>query len=99
MAKMKIKVKEKDGIVKATVKMTHLMMTYAQAEQKGIEANFITRVVAKSGDQIVYELSSSQFVSKDPIFKFKFHGKKGEMLEIAWTDMSGNKVVESKKIK
>lgn len=99
MSNMQIKVKEKNGIVKAKVKLGHLMMTYAQAKKKGIEANFITHVVAKLGDKVVYELSSSQFISKDPILKFKFHGKKGEMLEIAWTDMSGKKVVESKKIK
>ena len=96
---MKIKAREKDGIVKVTVKMSHAMMTYAQAEKKGIEANFITHVSAKVGEKIVYELSSSQFISENPILKFKFHGKKGEMLEIAWTDMSGKKALVSKKIK
>jgi len=99
MAMMKIKAKEKDGIVKVKAKLTHIMMTYAAAKKKGIEANFITRVVAKVGDKVVYELSSSQFISKNPILKFKFHGKKGEVLELAWTDMSGKTVKESKKIK
>lgn len=96
---MKIKAREKNGIVKVTVKMSHEMMTYAQAKKKGIEANFITHVSANVGEKLVYELSSSQFISENPILKFKFHGKKGEMLEISWTDMSGKKVVESKKIK
>ena len=99
MSTMKIKVKEKDGIVKVKIKLTHIMMTYAAAKKKAIEANFITQVIASVGDKIVYELSSSQFISKDPILKFKFHGGKGEMLEIAWTDMSGKRVAESKKIR
>ena len=96
---MKIKAKEKDGIVKVKAKISHEMMTYAMAKKKGIDANFITHVMATVGDRVVYELSSSQFVSKDPILKFKFYGKKGEVVEIAWTDMSGKKVVVSKKIK
>lgn len=99
MSNMKIKAKEKDGTVKAKAKIRHAMMTYAQADKKGIETNFITHVVAKVEDKMVYELSSSQFISKDPILKFKFHGKKGQILEITWTDMFGNVVKESKKIK
>lgn len=99
MGKMKIKAKEKDGVVKAQVQIKHEMMTYNAAKKKGIAANFITSVVAKVGDKIVYELSSSQFLSKNPIVKFKFHGKKGEILQIIWTDMSGKVVKESKKIK
>ncbi len=96
---MKIKAKETDGIVKVKAKISHEMMTYAQAKKKGIEVNFITHVVAKVDDKLVYELSSSQFVSKDPILKFKFKGTKGDEVEIVWTDMSGRKMVESKKIK
>jgi len=99
MKNMKIKAKEKEGIVKAKVQIQHKMMTYKQAEKKGLEANFITHIVAKVGKRVVYELSSSQFLSKNPVLKFKFHGKKGEMLEIAWRDTSGVHVVESKKIK
>ncbi len=99
MANMKIKAKEKEGIVKAKVKLTHEMMTYAAAKKRGVEANFIAHIVAKADDRVVYELSSSQFISKDPILKFKFRGKKGQKLEIAWRDMSGKKVVESKEIR
>jgi len=96
---MKIKAKEKDGIVKTKIQIKHKMMTYIQAKNKGLEANFITHIVAKVGEKVVYELSSSQFLSKNPVLKFKFHGTKGELLEITWTDLSGKKVTESKKIK
>lgn len=96
---MKIKAKEKEGVVKAKVQIQHKMMTYIQAKKKGVEANFITHIIAKVGEKVVYELSSSQFLSKNPVLKFKFHGTKGELLEITWTDLSGKKVTESKKIK
>jgi len=99
MANMKIKAKEKDGIVKTKIQIKHKMMTYKQAEKKGMEVNFITYIIAKVGEKVVYELSSSQFLSKNPVLKFKFHASKGELLEITWTDLSGKQVTESKKIK
>ena len=99
MNNIKIKAKEKDGVLKVKVKLKHKMITYASAKKKGIEVNFITKVIAKVGDKIVYELSSSQFISSDPILKFKFHGKKDDTLSLTWTDMSGKTITESKKIR
>ena len=101
MAKnMKIKAKLKGDIVSAQVLAKHNMLTYDQAKAKGVEANFITHITAKVGDKIVYDVSTSQFWSKNPQFKFKFKGaKKGDMLEITWTDLLGKSVTESKKIK
>ncbi len=101
MAKnMKIKAKLKGDIVSAKVLATHDMLTYDQAKAKGVEANFITHITAKVGDKVVYDVSTSQFWSKNPQFKFKFKGgKKGDELSITWTDLSGKSVTESKKIK
>ena len=100
MGNMKIKAKEKDGVVSAKVMAKHPMMTYDQAKKKGKEANFITYITAKVGDKVVYEASTSQFLSKNPLFKFKFKGaKKGDTLTISYTDLSGATVTESKKIK
>lgn len=73
----------------------HEMLTYNAAKKKGIEANFITSVVAKVGEKIVYEMSSSQFLSKNPILKFYVHANKGEMLSVAWTDKSGHSIIAS----
>jgi len=100
MGNMKIKAKEKNGIVSAKVLATHDMLTYDQAKAKGVDANFITHITAKVGDKVVYDVSTSQFWSKNPQFKFKFKGaKKGDKLEITWTDLSGKTVTEGKKIK
>jgi len=100
MGNMKIKAKEKDGIVKVKTLIKHPMLTYDQAKKKGVEANFITHITAKVGDKIVYDVSTSQFLSKNPMIKFKFKGaKKGDELTITWVDLSGKTVSESKKIK
>ena len=99
MGNMKIKAKEKDGIVKAKVMAKHEMLTYDAAKKKGKEANFITHMTGKVNDKIVYEISSSQFLSKNPLFKFQFKGKAGDELEMTWVDLKGNTKTEKKKIK
>ena len=56
-------------------------------------ANFITHIDAKVGDKVVLDASTSQFLSKNPIFKFKFKGadfKKGDELVMTWVDLKGN---------
>jgi len=100
MGNMKIKAKLKGDVVGVKVLVKHDMLTYDQAKKKGVKANFITHITAKVGDRIVYDVSASQFWSKNPQFKFKFKGgKKGEKVAITWTDLSGKTVTESKKIK
>ena len=97
---MRIKAKEKKGITTAKVMAKHPMMSYAEAEKKGKEANFITYVIAKVGDEVVYEASTSQFLSKNPYLKFQFKGEnKGKELVITWTDLSGATKTGKKKIK
>jgi len=100
MGNMKIKAKLKGDVVGVKALAKHDMLTYDQAKKKGVKANFITHITAKVGDRVVYDVSTSQFWSKNPQFKFKFKGaKKGDELTITWTDLSGKTVTESKKIK
>lgn len=100
MAKIKIKAKLKGDVITAKVMIPHAMMTYDQAKSKGVEANFITHITGMVGDKVVYELSTSQFLSKNPTLKFKFkNAKKGEELTINTVDLSGAKQTAKKKIK
>ena len=91
---MKIKPKMKGDIVKVKALAKHDMTTYDQAEKKTGDrenANFITRITASVNGKLVYEVSTSQFLSKNPIFKFQFKGaKKGDTLEMTWVDRKGN---------
>ena len=97
--KMKIKAKEKDGVVKAKVSISHDMLTYDQAKKKGVEANFITHITGTVGDKVVYDASTSQFLSKNPLIKFAFKGKKGDELKITYTQLKGETFFATKKIK
>jgi sulfur-oxidizing protein SoxZ len=96
----KIKAKLKDGIVEVKALATHPMLSYQEAERAKKEANFITYIVAKVGGKIVYEASTSQFLSKDPYIKFSFKGGAvGDDVEITWKDLKGTTDVSTEKIK
>lgn len=91
---------DKNGVCEVKALAKHDMLSYQEAERAKKDANFITYLVAKVNGTVVYELSSSQFFSKDPFFKFSFTGaKKGDTVEITWTDLKGNSDTSSDIIK
>jgi len=100
---MKIKAKMKGDIVKVKALAKHDMTTYDQAAKKTGDkenANFITRLTASVNGKLVYEVSTSQFLSKNPIVKFQFKGAaKGDKLEMTWVDRKGNTKTDTAKIK
>ena len=96
----KIKAKLKNGIVEVKALATHPMLSFQEAERAKKEANFITYVVAKVGGKVVYEASTSQFLSKDPYMKFSFKGAAaGDDLELTWKDLKGATDTSTEKIK
>ncbi|MBU3015469.1 thiosulfate oxidation carrier complex protein SoxZ [Poseidonibacter lekithochrous] len=98
--KTRIKAKLKKGIVTVKALASHAMLSYQEAEKAKKEVNFITYMVAKVNDKIVYEVSTSQFLSKNPYMKFQFKGaEKGDKIEITWTDLKGETQTSSAKIK
>jgi len=102
---MKIKAKLKKGVVSVKAMAKHDMTTYNQAEKKTGDrenANFITHISGTCNGETVFDMSTSQFLSKNPIFKFKFKGdsfKKGDKLVMTWTDRKGSTVTDEGKIK
>jgi sulfur-oxidizing protein SoxZ len=100
---MKVKAKIKNDIVQVKAMAKHPMMTYDQAAKKtgnSDDANFITHISASVNGRIIYEVSTSQFLSKNPIFKFQFRGaSKGDKLKMTWVDRKGNTKTSTAKIK
>ncbi|CAA6819054.1 MAG: Sulfur oxidation protein SoxZ [uncultured Sulfurovum sp.] len=99
---MKIKAKIKDDVLKCTVQAMHEMLTSVAAKEKGVEANYITHMVAKVGDRVIMEISTSEFISKDPTLKFqvKANGiKSGDEVKVSWTDLSGKSETGTTKVK
>ena len=92
---MKVKAKLKKGVVKVKCMAKHDMTTYNQAEKRTGDrenANFITHLSATVNGETVFDASTSQFLSKNPIFKFQFKGigKKGDKVLMTWIDRKGN---------
>jgi len=102
---MKVKAKLKGDIVKVKALAKHAMTTYDQAKKKtgnSDDANFITRVTATVNGKVVYEVSTSQFLSKNPIMKFQFKAvgvSKGDKVVMTWVDRKGNTKSGKGKIK
>ena len=70
-----IKVKIKNNVATTKMVLSHPMMTYNQAKGKtgnADDANFITHITGKIDKETVLDISTSQFFSKNPIFKFHF---------------------------
>lgn len=99
MALTKIKAKEKKGIVEVKAMTKHEMLSHQEAKRAKKEPNWITYLVAKSAGKVVYEVTTSQFLSKNPYLKFSFKGKKGDDIEISWVDLKGNKDTSTSQVK
>ena len=101
---IKVKAKLKNGVVKVKCMAKHDMTTYNQMEKKTgnrEDANFITYLTATVNGETVFETSTSQFLSKNPIFKFQFKGigAKGDKVLMTWTDRKGGSDKVKGKIK
>jgi len=100
MGKMKIKAKEKNGLVKVKAMFTSLMADAEEAEKKKIKPEFITYIVGKANGKVVFEATTSGFMAENPLLKFAFTGaKKGDELEFTLTDNHGKTQTGKKKIK
>jgi len=100
MAKMKIKAKEKGGVVKVKAMFKSLMADKEEAEKKKIKAEYITYIIGKANGKVVFEATTSGFMAENPLIKFSFTGaKKGDELEFTLTDNHGKTKTGKKKIK
>jgi len=102
--KTRIKAKLKKGVVTVKALASHAMMSYMEAKNAKKEANFITYVTAKVNGTLVYEVSTSQFLSKNPYMKFMFNAEavganKGDKIEVTWRDLKGETQTSTGKIK
>jgi len=98
-SKTKIKAKSKKGIVSAKVMAKHPMLSGMEAKKLKKESYYITHMVAKADGAVVFEMSSSQFLSANPFLSFKYKGEKGSSLEFTWVDSKGTKDTKKVKVK
>jgi len=85
---MKVKAKEKNGVVTVKVLIKHPMHTGLQRDKKGevVPAHFIQFLSASYEGQQVFKGELSGSLSRDPFFRFSFRGEKGKKVELSWVD-------------
>jgi sulfur-oxidizing protein SoxZ len=101
LGKARIKAKAKKGMVTVKSMMKHPQLSYQEAERAKKKADFITHIVASVDGTTVFEMSGSQFLSKNPYIKFAFNdnGYKGKKLEMTVATLLGEKKTFKGKIK
>ena len=91
MSNMKLKAKVANGVVEVKGMLKHEMLSYQEAERKKVPTNFLTHIKATVGSEVVFEMSVSQFVSKDPFIKFTYKGGAGDEIVVKSVDLLGEK--------
>jgi len=99
LGKARIKAKSKKGVVGVKMMGKHPQLSYQEAKRAKKDADWITQVTAVVDGKTVYEASCSQFLSKNPYFKFSFNGEKGGKLEVTMATLTGETKTFKAKIK
>lgn len=97
---MKIKAKEKKGVVEVKMMFDSPMVGKEEAELKKTEVSFITHITAKVGGKVVWEASTGPFLSKNPYFMFNTkNAKKGDELVVETIDNKGKTDTDKEQVK
>jgi len=91
MSSIRIKAKDRKGLVDVKCLMKHNMETGLRKDKSGkkIPEHWIQDVTAESNGQVVFSCAFNTSISKDPYLSFAFAGKKGDSLKISWKDNTG----------
>jgi sulfur-oxidizing protein SoxZ len=97
---MKVKAKLKGDVVNVKVLAKTPSLGAEEAEKKKKDVDYISTVVAKANGKVVYEMTGSGFMSKNPLFKFKVKGlKAGDEIEVTTTTSKGESKSKKAKVK
>ena len=91
MSSIRIKAKDRKGLVDVKCLMKHNMETGLRKDKSGkkIPEHWIQDVTAESNGQVVFSCAFNTSISKDPYLSFAFAGKKGDSVKISWKDNTG----------
>lgn len=89
--KIKIKAKEKDGVVTIKAIMNHPMETGQRKGKDGkkIPAHFISEVIVTANDAEIIQANWGPAVSKNPFMSMSYNGAKGDTIKLTWKDNMG----------
>ncbi len=92
MSKVKVRAKEKGGAVDVKCLLSHPMETGNRKDKKTgdkIPAHFIQELTLEANGKVVVNGNINSAVSKNPYFRFKYKGAKGDTVKISWKDNKG----------
>jgi len=92
MRKAKIRVKIKDDIMKVKFMINHNMLTEREANKRNLEQDYITHIIMKVEERILFEFKPSENIVSNPLFKFKVKKKElklGDVINLEWTTFLG----------
>jgi sulfur-oxidizing protein SoxZ len=100
MAKIKLKPKARKGVISIKALINHPMETGLRKKKgKLVPANHIDHLVILHNDTKVVDADIGSSVSKNPYFKFKVAGAKGDTITLKYKDnlgKTGTKTAKSK---
>ena len=85
---IKLRVKEKGGLVQVKALMTHPMDTGLLRNKKGdkIPAHYINEVIVEANGEAVMTANWTGSISKNPFISFNYTGAKGDLVKLSWKD-------------
>lgn len=86
--KVKVKAKEKKGIVKAKMLIKHPMESGMRKDKEGklIPIHHLKEIKVEYKGEVVFQAEIGTGVSKDPFVAFAFKGTKGESFSVSALD-------------
>jgi sulfur-oxidizing protein SoxZ len=101
MASIKLRTKEKDGLIEVKALITHPMETGLRKDKKTgdkIPAHFIQEVIVEANGKPVMSADWGGSISKNPYLSFKYKGAKGDAVKLSWKDNKGESDSIEKKV-
>jgi sulfur-oxidizing protein SoxZ len=99
---IKMRAIQTDDVIKVGAKIKHPMITFDKAEQRRANENsahFIRHITAQVNDYIVFDVTTSPFLSKDPVIKFSYGYKgRGNNLKIIAIDNKNETFKRTRKV-
>ncbi|SFV86310.1 Sulfur oxidation protein SoxZ [hydrothermal vent metagenome] len=100
MAKIKLKPKARKGVITVKALIKHPMETGLRKKKgKLVPANYIEHMVVSHNGNTIIDANIGTTISKDPYFKFKVPGAKGDTITLKYKDNMGKEGTKTAKSK
>jgi len=102
MAKVKVRAKAKGGLVDVKCLVSHPMETGNRKDKKTgkkIPAHYIQELTVEANGKALVNGNINSSVSKNPYFRFKYNGAKGDTVKVNWKDNKGETGSGESKVK